>query len=157
MRLRLAPVIAAWFCATSVLAFPLMSSPQSGSETITIRSGESADIRAVYWISDCTSHLRRLVGVEALQSLPGLTLTIREEQVYASKQHCPTKVPGGTVVAHAANITLREAGTIEFRVTYDTEDGYRQSLHHQPLIIEPATAPSPSASPSGSPSPLPTR
>jgi len=124
---------------------------QSG-DAVGVRSGESIDLNAVYWISNCQSLLKRFRGVEILQGLPGLTLTIREEPVYARRQNCRDKVRGGTVVLTATGVDAKESGTLEYRVLYDTEDGPRESLHTRKIVVYPAQ-PAPSASPSPSQSP----
>ena len=148
--------------AASLLIVFLAASTPSGAQQIgdpiAIRAGESIDVTEVYWIQDCRSLLKGFGGVEILKGgLPGLTLTIRPEHVYARRQNCRDKVPGGTVVAHAGDVDAAHArGVVEFRVLYDTDNGPRESLHRRLFVLYQAATPQPSASPPASASPGPT-
>lgn len=125
------------------------------SNTIEVRSGASVDLGPVYWILDCKSKLVRFGAIDIVNGPPGITLTIREEQVYARRQNCRDKVPGGTVVLSATGVESKESGTLEYRVHYDTEDGHRESFHTRNIVVYPTSpSPLPISSPSPSPSVL---
>ena len=133
-----------------IAAFGVVAPASAQNDTVAVRSGERADVRTVYWVdASCSSRLVRFRGIDVLQGVPGVTLSIREEKVFASRWHCPEKVPGGTVVLSASEVASKASGTLEFRVLYDTQDGPRQSYHKIDVVLYPSvTTPTPSAVPS---------
>ena len=114
-----------------------LSIPASAQDT-SIKSGESVDIFAVYWIANCRSILKNFVGIDVLEGPPGVALSLREEPVRTSqRQNCPDSIPGATVVATAKDVTERSVSTLRFRVRYNTDDGQKQSNHSLKLFLYP--------------------
>ena len=85
----------------------------------------------------CQSILRSIVGVEVVSGPPGVSLAVREQPVEARRQNCPGTVPGGVVVATAGPVAAAEKARIEYRVTYDTQEGRRHSTHTVDLLLSP--------------------
>jgi hypothetical protein len=67
--------------ATSA-AFQTAGAHAQGSvQRIALKSGESADLSPVYWVTNCKSIMLGLAEIEILEGPPELTLSIREEMV----------------------------------------------------------------------------
>src|ERR1700722_19611497 len=67
----------------------------SGVQTIALKSGESAELGILYYISNCKSLLTSTPEVEILDGPPGVTASVREEMVSARQQKCASPVKGG--------------------------------------------------------------
>ena len=107
------------------------------AQEISIKSNESVEIGTVYWISKCKSLLKNFSGVDVLEGLSGITLTIKEEMVIAWRQSCPDKVPGGKVIATVKEIKTEVSGVVKYRVRYQTADGDKESTHSLILTLYP--------------------
>jgi hypothetical protein len=108
------------------------------AEEISLKNNESAELSSVYWIGQgCKSLLKSFAGVDILEGPPGVTLAIKEEMVYARRQNCPNKVPGGKVIATAKGVQTAASGNLKYRVRYKTADGERQSSHSVAVSLYP--------------------
>ncbi|MEG0921060.1 MAG: hypothetical protein RSD57_14960 [Comamonas sp.] len=108
----------------------LAGSAHSQNNAISLKSGESADVGAVYWVKNCQSKLKQILGVEVLEgNNPALQLNVRDELVTASRQNCTEKVMGGVVYATAGQVTEKQKAIIKYRVKYETTEGPQQSTH----------------------------
>lgn len=119
------------------LACGLSLSVSASAQDTSIKSGESVDLFAVYWIANCRSILKNFVGVDVLEGPLGVTISLREEPVRAQRQNCPDSIPGATLVVTAKDVTERSVSTLKFRVRYNTDDGPRQSSHSLRLFLYP--------------------
>jgi len=106
-------------------------------QPVALRPGESTDLHAVYWVSNCKSALKKILSVEVLEGPPALLLSVREEMVTAKRQNCADKVPGGIVVLTAGPSLEKGTVTLKYRVNYDTEDGKTQSKHSVQVDLYP--------------------
>jgi hypothetical protein len=120
-----------------VAAIQLLVLVPAFAQEISLKSGESADIHSVYWVGNCRSLLISFAGVDILEGPPGVTLSIREEEVLPRRQNCPNKVPGGVVVASVKEVPTRTTGILKYRVRYNTTEGLRQSNHSVRLSLDP--------------------
>lgn len=111
--------------------------PLASGQEISLRAGESAELGSAYWIENCRSTLNGFAGVDVLDGPPGITLTIREQDVFARRQNCPDKVRGGVVIVTVTAVPARFSGTVRYRVRYNTQDGSRQSSHSVRLDLYP--------------------
>jgi len=93
---------------------------------VALKNGESVDIGPVYFITNCKSIVIGRPDVEILEGPPEVTVSIREEMVLPRLQNCAQKVPGGTVVLTAKDLTASKEAKITYRVKYKTKDGDRQ-------------------------------
>lgn len=123
--------------ALILLAAAMAVSTGVMAQSVSLKSGESADLGWVYWIANCRSILASFSGVDLLEGPKEVTLAIREGQVMARRQNCPSPVPGGTVVIKAGEVKEKYSGTIRYRVRYRTEDGDRQSSHSYRIELFP--------------------
>jgi hypothetical protein len=93
---------------------------------VALKNGESVDIGPVYFITNCKSIVIGRPEVEILEGPPEVTVSIREEMVLPRVQNCAQKVPGGTVVLTAKDVTASKEAKLTYRVKYKTKDGDRQ-------------------------------
>ena len=133
--MRYKPVQYLAFLNLAVLS--VLGAASANAQEIALKNGESADLGAVYWISNCRSLLKSFAGVDVLEGPPGVVLSIREDMVYARRQNCPNKVPGGIVVATAKDVQSKASGILRYRVRYNTSDGERQSTHSVQISLYP--------------------
>jgi len=110
------------------VALFLSSAAAHGQNTlrVALKNGESVDIGPVYFITNCKSIVIGRPDVEILEGPPEVTVSIREEMVLPRLQNCAQKVPGGTVVLTAKDLTASKEAKITYRVKYKTKDGDRQ-------------------------------
>ncbi len=109
------------------------------AQEVSLRAGESLDLHSVYWVRrDCRSLLQNIAGIDLLEGPPGVSLSIRTEDVRTSaRQNCPNKVAGGMVVATAKEVPAKVTATLAYRVRYDTDEGPKQSNHTHQLTLYP--------------------
>ncbi len=104
---------------------------------IALKSGESADLGLVYWVSHCKSIMIGLPTIDILDGPPEVTITIRAEMVLPRLQNCPNKVAGGTIVAKASTIEEPKQAQITYRVNYKTKEGDRPRSYVYNLSLFP--------------------
>jgi hypothetical protein len=97
-----------------------------GSPTIALKSGESAELSNLYFVSNCKSLLTSPPAVEILDGPPGVTASIKEEMVMARAQKCAAPVKGGKLFVAAGDIQDQSFSTLTLRITYRTRDGERK-------------------------------
>lgn len=120
-----------------IAAICILAASTANAQDISLKTGESADLGAAYWINNCRSLLNSFAGVDVLDGPPGIVLSIREEDVYARRQNCPEKVRGGVIVVTARDVPLRSSSVLKYRVRYNTSDGQRQSTHSVAINLYP--------------------
>lgn len=114
------------------------SAVSAQTRQISLKSGERADVQAVYWVKNCSSTLKKITGVDILEGgTPDIQLSVREEMVKATRQNCPDKVPGGVVVVTASEVTEKKSVLLQYRVKYETNDGMQQSTHSVQIDLSP--------------------
>ena len=64
--------------------------------------------------------------VEILEGPPGLTLSIKDAMVLPRRLNCAKEVPGGILVATAAEVKEPVQGKLVYRIKYKTKEGDRQ-------------------------------
>jgi hypothetical protein len=108
------------------LAVAFCGADAQAQNRIALKSGDSIDLGAVYWVANCRSIMIGLPQVEILEGPPEVTLSIKEEPVLPRRQNCAAKVPGGTLVATAKDIKEPAEAKLTYRLKYKTKDGDRQ-------------------------------
>jgi len=98
-----------------------------GVGTISLKSGESAELGPLYFVVNCRSMLKGTPEVEILEGPPGLTASVKEQMVLPRAQNCANRVKGGMLVVTAKEIENNSFGELNLRVTYHTLDGDRKS------------------------------
>jgi hypothetical protein len=113
----------------AVAVFPVGVGAQtitSGAATIALKSGESATLGELYWISHCKSLLKSTPEAEILDGPSNVIVTVKEAMILPRFQSCSNKVPGGNLILSAKDIDDPSVSRLTVRVTYRTKDGDRQ-------------------------------
>ena len=93
---------------------------------IVLKAGESVDIRTVYYVSNCRSIMIGLPEVEMLEGPPQIALSVKEGMILPRRQNCANRIPGGTLMATAKDVSEPLEGKVTYRLKYKTKDGERQ-------------------------------
>jgi len=93
---------------------------------IALKSGESVELHAVYYILNCKSIMVGLPQIEILEGPQQVTLNIKEGKVLPRSQNCANRVPGGTMHMTAKDVSEPMEAKITYRVKYKIKDGERQ-------------------------------
>ena len=96
-------------------------------DRLALKSGESVELGAVYWVINCRSVMIGLPEIEILEGLDGESLSIKEGMVMARRLNCPKPVPGGTLFITAKDVSEPTEGKLTYRLKYKTKDGDRQT------------------------------
>src|SRR5215831_8674804 len=99
----------------------------TNSPTIALRSGESAELGALFWAVNCRSVLKSTPEAEILDGPPGISVAVKAAMVTPRAQRCPKPVPGGTLVVTAGEIEDHSYTTLTIRIIYHGRDGDRKS------------------------------
>jgi hypothetical protein len=99
----------------------------TGSATIALKSGESAEVGDLYFVTNCRSILKGTPDVEILDGPPGISVAIKAAMVTPRAQRCSNQVPGGKLVISAEKIEDPSYTPLTIRITYHTRDGDRKS------------------------------
>jgi hypothetical protein len=100
---------------------------QQDLRQISLKSGESVELRNYSFIANCQSIMVGTPGLELLEGPEELSLALKEEPVIRRDRGCSTAVPGGKVVATAKDIKEQKEAKLTIRLNYNTKDGPRQS------------------------------
>jgi hypothetical protein len=92
-------------------------------QTIALKSGESAELGALYSVSNCKSILKSAPEVDVLDGPPVVTVSVKEGMVLPRYYGCASRVKGGTLVITAKDIEDPSFGELTVRITYHTRDG----------------------------------
>ena len=113
----------------SILAVPaLIAGPALAKNALSLKSGESADVGDVYWVSNCKSLLKGDPTAEVMEGPPEVTVTIRKQDIKPRGKACSKPVPGGIIVVTAPKeIKAKAEGKLTVRLKVPTVDGERQS------------------------------
>src|SRR6266436_5588150 len=98
----------------------------TGSATIALKSGETSEIGALYFVSNCKSLLKATPEAEVLDGPPGVSVTVKEAMVLPRAQHCSNRIPGGMLVITAKDVEDPSYTPLTVRITYKTRDGERK-------------------------------
>jgi len=93
---------------------------------IVLKGGESVEIKNVYYVSNCRSIMIGLPEVEVLEGPSQVTLSVKEGMVLPRRQNCANRIPGGTLMATAKEVSEPLQAKVTYRVKYKTKDGDRQ-------------------------------
>jgi hypothetical protein len=93
---------------------------------ISLKSGETVELRNVSFTRNCRSILKETPVIEVLEGPEELTLTIKPATVVLRSDNCSNPVAGGTVVATAKDVKAPKEAKLTYRVKYKTLEGDRQ-------------------------------
>ncbi len=124
-----------------VLSFGILLSFNSAAraqDSISLKSGETADLGPLFWVANCKSLLTGAIMVEVLEGPPGVTASVKEQKVLPRKFNCAKEVPGGKLIVTApAEVKERTQGTLTIRMKYPTKDGERQGSRTVSVVLFP--------------------
>jgi len=121
--------------STAAIILLACTASAAHAQNFSLRKGESADLGAFYWISNCVSVLKDFAGVDLVEGPPGIELTLRPEPVTATRQNCAAPVPGGTVVLTVKEVPAKFEGPLRYRVRYNLQDGGTRQTNHSTVIL----------------------
>ena len=127
-KFRQAGIILGLFCFVCVLANDAKAQTiYFGVHNLALKSGESAELGEVYYIShDCKSLLKGAPEVEVLDGPPGVTAAIKEEKIVPRTFGCTKPVPGGKLIITASEIEEYGRARMVLRIKMKTSVGDRQ-------------------------------
>jgi hypothetical protein len=118
-------------------AMAFIQAPARSAESIALKSGETTEIGAEYWVSNCRSILKGAMTVEVLEGPPDVAASIREQDVLPRRQNCAKPVQGGVLVLTAKEIKAQTQTKLILRVKFPTVDGERQKSRNIDLTLVP--------------------
>lgn len=105
---------------------------------ITLKRGGTAELGSVYWMRSCLSILDDFESIALTSGPPGLSLSLRKQDVKPVQSDCSSLIPGAIVVIAASQDAPLGAVTVTFKVNYRTKTGRKeQSNHSRNLSITP--------------------
>lgn len=108
-----------------------------GSETISLKSGESQEVTEFYYVTNCISLLKGMPVVEVVQGPPGVTAEMKEALVVPREQRCPAPLKGAKLFVAAKDIEDPSYSPLILRISYDTRDGPRKFSQIYNLYLVP--------------------
>jgi hypothetical protein len=127
MRMGFTAIVAASVLVGAGLGSHGAANAQEPLRRIAVKNGESIDLGTVYYVNNCRSIMVGLPDIEVLEGPTSVAISIREEPVLPRRQGCAAKVPGGTLVLTAKDVSEPAEAKLTYRVNYKTKDGPRQT------------------------------
>jgi hypothetical protein len=124
MRIQITSTLTS-VCVATLLAIS-GAEAQQAPRHITLKSGESTELRNFYFVNQQCQSL--MIGTPVLDVLEGpeeLTVALKEGPKIPTK--CKNRVPGGAVVATAKEVKARKEAKLTIRLTFKTRIGERQT------------------------------
>ena len=107
-------------------------------ESISLKSGETAELGNVFWVVNCRSLLTGPPVAEVLEGPLEVTATVRVQNVIPRKMNCANEVSGGMLLVTAPKeIKQRTQGILTIRLKYPTKDGERQASRQLNVTLFP--------------------
>ena len=127
---RVVGFILGLFCFVCVLTAAAGATAQTlyfNVHNIALKSGESAELTDVYYISaDCKSLLKAVPEVEILDGPPGVTAAIKEDKIVPRGFGCTKPVSGGKLIITANEVEEYGRARMVLRIKLKTSAGDRQ-------------------------------
>jgi hypothetical protein len=112
--------------AIAIFAGTAAADAQGEPPRVSLKSGETIELRNVFFTRNCRSILKETPVIEVLEGPEELTLTIKPAMVVPRSDNCSNPVAGGTVVATANDVKAPKEAKLTYRVKYKTLEGDRQ-------------------------------
>ena len=109
------------------MVLALSSAGAQAQQRLALKSGESVEVGSVYYVSNCRSIMVGMPEIEVLESPELVTLSIKEGMVLPRRLNCANRVPGGTIVLTAKQVSEPVEAKLTYRIKYKTKDGDRQT------------------------------
>lgn len=105
----------------------VLANVAQAQQRLALKGGESVEVGSVYYVSNCRSIMVGIPEIEILESPELVTLSIKEGMVLPRRQNCANRVPGGTIVLTAKQVSEPVEAKLTYRIKYKTKDGDRQT------------------------------
>ena len=126
MRMRLHAFLAILGVGIATFAGTARADAQEELPRISLKSGETVELRNISFTRNCRSILKETPVIEVLEGPEELTLTIKPATVVLRSDKCSNSVEGGIVVATAKDVKASKESRLTYRVKYKTLEGDRQ-------------------------------
>jgi hypothetical protein len=113
-----------FLCALAATAASAQSW-QFNSQEIALKSGETAEVMDLYWVTNCKSLLTATPEVTIMEGPPGVTAVVEEAMVVPRFQQCANTVKGAKLRLKAGAIDDQTNTLMTLRIRYKTKDGDR--------------------------------
>src|SRR5262245_17973510 len=104
MRIQPNTFLALLAVGAAILGGAGIADAQEELARISLKNGQTVQLRTVYFIRNCRSILKETPIIEVLEGPEELTLTIKPGMVVPRGDNCSNPVAGGTVVATANEV-----------------------------------------------------
>ncbi len=130
---------------------------QQSVQRITLKSGESTELRTFIYIVNCQSVMIGSPQLDVLEGPDEVSVSLKEHPVLPRIQNCAKPVPGGSVVATAKEVTGRKEANLTIRLGFNTKLGERQDSSTYLVTLFPGTThqSAPATLPTKTPDPAP--
>ncbi len=118
---RLASLILCILAATAANG----QSWQFNTQEVALKSGETAEVMDLYWVTNCKSLLTATPEVTIMDGPPGVTAVVEEAMVVPRFQQCANTVKGAKLKLKADAIDDQTNSLMTLRIRYKTKDGNR--------------------------------
>lgn len=119
-------VVFAGILSAASIGFVTPASAQtSPSFEIVLKSGETAEITELWYVSACKSVMKSIPEVEVLDGPPGVTAVVTQKMVLPRNAGCAKRISGGLLSVKAGEITEDSTTDMKLRVRYNLLDGRR--------------------------------
>ncbi len=105
----------------------MLADVAQAQQRLALKGGESVEVGSVYYVSNCRSIMIGIPEVEVLESPELVTISIKEGMVLPRRFNCANRVPGGTMVLTAKQVSEPVEAKLTYRIKYKTKDGDRQT------------------------------
>ena len=101
------------------------SAQTSPSFEIVLKSGETAEVTELWYMSACKSLMKSTPEVEVLDGPPGVTAVVTQKMVLPRNAGCSKRISGALLSVKAGEITEDSTTDMRIRVRYNTVEGRR--------------------------------
>lgn len=133
---RISPVLIGSF------AVALFAGVAGADDSVSLKAGETADLGALFWVTNCHSLLKGPPVAEVMEGPAELSTSVKAQPVLPRKFNCAKPVAGGELFVTAAKeIKARLEGKMFVRIKYPTKDGERQASRQINYVLFPDPSP----------------
>jgi hypothetical protein len=127
MHILMRSNLAILYFGIAIVAGATGASAQQNVPRISLKNGESTELREFYYIVNCQSISIGTPVLDVLEGSEQLAVTLKERPILPRGQNCAKEVPGGVVVATAKNVIRPIEAKLTIRLKFSTKMGERQS------------------------------
>ena len=125
MRIPVTSTRASACLALAILLGISGAQAQQAPRHISLKSGESTELRNFYFVQHCRSLMIGMPVLDVLEGPEEVSVALKEGPKVPAK--CTNRVPGGAVVATAKEVKARKEAKLTIRLTFKTRIGERQA------------------------------